>query len=132
MTVLDPGHKYELFMLDNPEQARHLLLFVKREGPKYPGNVGHHYGTNLQDVFRACIERFQYLQKQEPCDENLRCIARLRMNIMDLEWRAARKHGRRLKPFNGAIESEPFCVVCGHIQCPGHDTNHSSISTAQV
>lgn len=47
MKVVDPGHTYELDVLDAPQQHQgHPLIFVKREGPGFLGNVGHNPGTN--------------------------------------------------------------------------------------
>lgn len=46
--VIDPGHLYELQVIDKVECAEpypSLLRFVKREGPGYPGNSGTYPGT---------------------------------------------------------------------------------------
>jgi hypothetical protein len=61
MKVLEAGHKYELLSLDGGEPQ--ILTFVKREGEGYPGNVGHHPGTTLQEVLRAEIDRGMYVGK---------------------------------------------------------------------
>ena len=62
MKVIDPGHKYELAHLDG--NGHEVLTFVKREGDGYPGNIDHHAGTNLQEVFRAALDRVKYLDNQ--------------------------------------------------------------------
>jgi len=115
MRVLDPGHKYALKHLDGPGEE--ILTFVKREGASYPGNVGKYAGTNLQEDWRAGINRLQYLNTQQPHAANGRCIERLRANIADLEKRAAEQHGRSMPAFADAVEDMPVCDNCGHVEC---------------
>lgn len=126
MRVIDPGHNYELARLDVLAPYHEQTLdFVKREGPKYPGNVGHYSGTTLQEVWRACIDRLKYLHNQEPCAENLECLQKLRECIFSLEVRAARRHGRLLTSLSSidgyiaGIEEQPTCALCLHIGCKG-------------
>ncbi len=130
MKVLDPGHQYELEMLDVPtivEKGTYVaiptLQFVKREGPGYPGNKGHYHGTNIQEVLRVLIDRIQYLQGQKECPENRMILRHLRHCIMLLEQRAARRHGDMMRmsevPLEG-IESMTTCKTCGHIRCNVH------------
>ncbi len=118
MQILDEGHLYHLNHLDG--DGTELLRFVKREGLGYPGNDGHYAGTNLQEVLRALIDRFKYLDSQEHCDENYDCIYFLRHCILSLEQRAAKRH-KRLLVINklDGIEFEKVCYYCGHIQCTG-------------
>jgi hypothetical protein len=115
--VIDPGHQYGLAHLD--DNLEEVLTFVKREGPKYPGNEGSHPGTNLQECWRAEIARLKYLDAQQPCQENYDCINWLRHCILRLQQRAARIHQRDLPVFWGWIENQPFCSLCGHIGCLG-------------
>lgn len=130
MKVIDPGHVYDLdwFDGDPPIKTRsgyqvwNELVFMKREGDKYPGNVGHHPGTNIQEVLRALIDRVKYLDKQIPHDENTKIIMNLRSALWSLECRAAERHGRK-KPRYIDIELEPTCTICGHVGCEG--TCHS-------
>lgn len=68
MKVLDQGHKYQLDTLDGKEPE--ILTFVKREGDKYPGNVGSYSGTTTQEVLRVLIDRTKYVDKQIPAREN--------------------------------------------------------------
>ena len=117
MTVLDPGHRYELHHFDG--SAIEVLQFVKREGPGYPGNCGHYEGTNIQEVLRALIERLQYLDKQIHHRCNDVSIYNLRNVIRLLEIRAAERHGRPVPMFTYDIETMPTCVGCGHIGCSG-------------
>jgi len=125
MKVLDPGHHYELASLDEAQPPNGVLLpnrlfFVKREGPGYPGNIGHHAGTNLQEVLRVLIDRVQYLDWQIPDPANQAVIKNLRECILQLELRAAERHGRVLPDTRLDIEREPVCNVCGHIGCNQH------------
>lgn len=135
MKVIDPGHIYELDWLDGPpglgfshssnavdeslKESR--LIFVKREGElKYPGNIGHYPGTNLQEVLRACIDRVKYLDKQVHDGRNENVIKNLRHAIWYLEQRAASRHDRELEiPAGSYIENLPTCKKCGHIGCTG-------------
>ena len=122
MKVLDPGHKYQLNPLDGDNIQ--FLTFVKREGEKFPGNKGHYSGTTLQEVFRACIERVNYVNNQIPDERNDAIIIYLRDAILLLEERAAERHGRRLSNtmLGGKvpIELRPTCVFCGHLECGDH------------
>jgi hypothetical protein len=122
MQEVDPGHKYELDVLDG--SGPHLLTFVKREGNNFPGNVGHYKGTNLQEVLRAMIARVKYLDKQIPCMENKEIINQFRYCILRLEGRAARRHGRlpdeKMYVSYGEIEALSTCGLCRHIGCEGN------------
>lgn len=139
MKVIDPGHKFELTILDG--LGPHLLTFVKREGPGYPGNVGHYPGTNLQEVLRALIERVKYLDHQVPCSENKQLLLFFRESIFLLERRAAKRHNRwfDLIPEKERIEKLPACPTCGHLEhiCgskPTVDvlTGHQSVGGSEV
>jgi hypothetical protein len=135
MKVIDPGHVFALSFLDgsitSPDMPKlgvllsSTLTFVKREGDGYPGNVGHHPGTNLQEVLRALISRVKYLDGQESHQNNSLIIKNLRHAIWLLEQRAAERHGR---PFelsamgvvdinDSSIEDAPTCQRCGHVGC---------------
>jgi hypothetical protein len=122
MRVIDPGHKYALKRLDG--DGEEIITYVKREGLKYPGNVGHHSGTTLQECWRADIHRLLYVNNQEPCSATVDCIEHLRLCILFLEHRAALRHGRKppveySDPDLNCIETMPTCVNCGHIGCSG-------------
>lgn len=128
MKVIDPGHVYDLVWVDGrPEADGHPILdyanrltFVKREGEKYPRNVGHHPGTQIQEVLRTLIDRLYYVNTQEPDVANAVVISNLREAIFTLECRAAKRHGRRFDLRLWAdIEKHPVCLKCGHIGCIG-------------
>lgn len=127
MKVIDPGHEYELDWLDGkPPIERsggvedgNRLIFVKRSGNGYPGNVGYHPGTNIQEVLRALIERVKYLDGQIHDERNGAVLANLRGALYLLEDRAAERHGRRLTVQARNIEHQPTCNLCGHIECDG-------------
>lgn len=125
MKVIDPGHEYELTMLDLPEGFVETLMFVKREGPGYPGNVGHHPGTNIQEVLRALIDRVKYLNNQITDARNGRVISHLRNAMWLLEDRAAERHGRTLDVHMREIEKLPTCTKCGHVSCEGKCDSHT-------
>lgn len=118
MRVIDPGHQYALNHLDG--NLEELLTFVKREGPKYPGNQGSHPGTNIQECLRAIIDRIKYVDAQIPHWRNKHAIVAMRDVLECLEFRAAERHGRILHLSPGLnIEDEEVCPKCGHIGCIG-------------
>jgi len=120
MKVLDPGHAYQLQYLDGPQdKGWDTLVFVKREGENYPGNVGHHAGTTMQEVLRALIDRVQYVNGQVPDPTNEQVLQHLRSAIWYLELRAARRHGRQFRAPERFIETSPTCPKCLHIGCEG-------------
>lgn len=128
MKVIDPGHIYELDWLDvepglSSEAVEgigcNILTFVKREGPKYPGNVGHYPGTQMQEVLRALIDRVKYVNKQIPTQENDFVLQNLRNAMWWLERRAAWRHNRPFIVPLTDIEWQPTCSKCGHIGCEG-------------
>ena len=106
MKIIHPGHYYLLDSLDGGHPAP--LIFVKRQGSKYPGNYESHPGTNMQEVLRALIERCQYVYNQIPNHETEFVIHELRLSILLLEERAAKRHGRVLET-QGPIEDMPTC-----------------------
>lgn len=127
MRCLDPGHSYSVDVYDAAQPAEAFLVFMKREGNSYPFNVGHYSGTNCQEVIRVLIDRVKYLQKQIPCPENGVIIDHLRGALRAFEYRAARRHARRLGNLPADIESVRVCSQCGHIGCEVHE-----IKTAEL
>lgn len=119
MKVLDAGHKYELATLDGGFPQ--VLTFVKRhdeENPtRFPGNRDSHPGTTIQNVLRALLERFRYLQRQHACLENVACIFCLRLSLWLIEFRAARRHRRFFIRSLSFAEHAPMCIKCGHTLC---------------
>lgn len=134
MRILDAGHEFMLNNLDGTRGEEQTLYFVKREGAGYPGNVGHHSGTTVQEVLRACISRLDYVNNQISDYETQTATEMLKRAIFKLEARAARKHGRSLATlglihvpgtneemyFTGNIAELLTCPVCGHIGCTGN------------
>jgi hypothetical protein len=123
MRIEYPGHSYYLHTLDSITRElggryEQILVFVMRTGPKYPGNPCHFAGTNLQEVFRACLDRVWYLDKQQPCWQNKPIKWGLSLFIWLLEWRAARKHKRAIPGIHNSIFGK-FCLECGHVGCKG-------------
>ena len=120
MRVIDPGHRYELEILDLHFHADwpRELIFVKREGPKFPGNVGHHPGTTCQEVLRAVVDRLHYVGHQIPAWQTTVAMFLGGVMIWLLEHRAARRHGRRSPGLKAAIRGEG-CERCGHVGCQG-------------
>lgn len=128
MREIDPGHMYELDQLDRPDEdklAPQFLKFVKRDTPpeKYPGNEGHYPGTTIQECCRVIIARCLYVNGQDYCGATAVVITHQRASILELEVRAALRHGRKLENVRFDIENEPTCMLCGHIQPQTH--NHA-------
>ena len=123
MKVIDPGHEYELAHLDGDGSSR--LVFVKREGDGYPGNVGHHEGTTMQEVLRALIDRAKYVNAQIPSAYTLAAIDCMRTAIEYFEVRAAKRHGREFISSTVPIEERITCLKCGHIGCLGSCRKHT-------
>jgi hypothetical protein len=125
MKILDPGHSYLLKMYDiEPSVAvgEHHLIFMKRQGPGYPGNFGQHAGTNCQEVLRALIDRVKYVDKQIPHPENKTILTSLRRALLSLDVRAAERRGAEglpiwpLPSIDGKyIEDYEPCPKCGHL-----------------
>jgi len=91
--VTEPGHRYELDMLDTKYADTHGLTFVKRVGDGYPGNEPPpHHGVIIQEVLRALIDRLQYVNGQSACNENEMAQYHLRKSFFLLELRAWRRH----------------------------------------
>ena len=124
MKILDPGHRYWLDMLDVEGDERHgveMLTFVKRQGPRYPGNTSYYPGVNCQEVLRALIDRVKHLDKQTPDEHNAPILRSLREALWLFESRAAKRYGREfpaLEEFE-SIEDEKTCPLCAHIRCSG-------------
>lgn len=120
MTELDAGHTYTVKVLDGLPGQTDVIQFVKREGDKYPGNKGHHCGTTMQEVLRACICRAMYVNNQIPCKETENAINAMMEAVWLFEIRAARVHNRQ---FVGGADQAVFglaCDTCGHVQCKEH------------
>lgn len=121
MKVIDPGHDYDLRTLDMGDRTVRLV-FVKREGVDYPGNVGHHGGTTMQEVIRALIDRGRYVNAQKPNAETEAAIEHLSIANFLLESRAARLKGRPLAAASlREFESLPVCDRHLHVSCPACD-----------
>lgn len=85
----------------------------------YPGNKGHHTGTNIQEVLRACADRLLYLHNQIPDEDTHSARLAIEGAIFLLECRAARRHKREQTfSIDEAVKGKT-CHKCGHIHCDG-------------
>lgn len=125
MKIIDPGHEYEVASLDGDLPQK--IVFVKREGPGYPGNVGSHPGTTIQEVLRVCIDRLFYVYEQTPCAETEAAANQLVTAILLLELRAKRRKNKALD-LKGCLTIDwlETCATCGHINC---EEQHASKNT---
>jgi hypothetical protein len=119
MKVIDPGHVYEVDAVDGGSPQR--IVFVKREGANYPGNVGSHPGTQMQELLRVLLHRARYVNAQIQSDDTDIAIRCMQEALGAMEVRHARKHNRRLMAGSfDEIENAPTCKTCGHIECQEH------------
>jgi hypothetical protein len=118
MKVIDPGHYYELNVLDGDLPLPAYLRFVKREGPGYPGNKGQYPGTTCQEVLRACVDRLEYVNKQQPSHYTQEARSLIKDAIYNLEMRAAERHGRPYPGWDEATHGK-CCPKCNHVGCEG-------------
>lgn len=128
MKAIDPGHLYELDVLDGAWPTTELR-FVKRVGDKFPGNAEPAYGGVLsQEVIRALIDRTHYVNAQKPHHENDIAISGLRSALKAFEIRAAMERGDHSAGLKIALMTEPerwpACAGCGHILC---NRNHEEV-----
>lgn len=123
MRVIVPGHVYHLEVYDIPERGMAqvpYLVFMRRVGEKYPGNIDTSPGTNCQEVLRVLIDRCQYLNQQWPHLQTEKAIRDLRRALTRFEVRAKQVKGKKFKlnpERRATIEHMPTCKVCGHILC---------------
>lgn len=116
MKVLDPGHEYILEGVGDTDVQQ--IIFVKNEGPAYPGNVGFHGGILTQELLRVCIDRTKYLNAQGSCMETELALAAMRQALAWYEVRAARCRGTHIEgEHSDALDNVEPCAVCGHNQC---------------
>ena len=113
------GHEYKARVLDGEEGQMALIRFVMRNDPpdKYPGNDDAFPGVIIQELLRAILDRMDYLDKQNPCDENKWIMGHLREAFMGLEIRAHRRHDTAMPELDAPIETYEPCPTCGHIFC---------------
>ena len=122
MKVIDQGHKYEVDVYDGEPGQTEIRTYMKRKGPKYPGNKSQYPGTNCQEDLRVLIDRVEYLQKQDQCPHNLAIIEYLRRALWLFEDRAARRHNIDQFDFRpDDIQYAEACKTCGHVVCKGHN-----------
>lgn len=118
----DRGHTFYLEHLDGGQRNLSRLRFVKRMGPRYPGNTSAYEGTTSQEVLRALIARARYVYRQRPCWETRLSVWLYRTAIWLYEHRAARVHKRKLSLRTlPSIETLRTCGTCGHVQCLEHE-----------
>lgn len=127
MKIIDPGHEYLLEGVgDDLAASSQRIVFVKNEGDKYPGNVGHHGGVITQEVLRVLIDRTKYLNAQGSCAETELALAAMRQALFWYEVRAARCRGTYIEGERiDALDNAPVCQVCGHNQC--HRIEHDRL-----
>lgn len=123
MRTIESGHRFVLTNLDFTDESdmSQELVFVKRIGEKYPGNLyPPHPGTTIQEVIRALIARCEYVHWQIPCIETKMTIGLLKTVIALLEIRAKRVKGKHLN-WNDLewLHFAETCEACGHIECKG-------------
>ena len=116
MKVIEPGHIYIVDSVDGVYPQK--IVFVKREGERYPGNVGAHAGTQMQELLRVVADRARYVNNQIPCFETDAAIQLVEIAILLMEARAKRVKGKSL---TGLTVQQAIgwkiCTTCGHVNC---------------
>jgi len=122
MTCLDPGHLYEVKLLDTKAFPYLIqrIQFVKREGKNYPGNKNTQPGTTTQELLRVCCDRLRYVNNQKPHVETIRALRFCQEAIMALENRAAEIYGRNQFIYPEDTEFGNCCYKCNHVDCSGN------------
>lgn len=137
MRVRDPGHQYDLHCLDSEDGSRQTLTFVKRVGPRYPGNVGAHGGTTTQEVLRALIDRTKYVDRQIHHRANDTVLDCLMSALWALENRARDERGQPrhspsdfvIAPDRLTFEQMKICPKCAHVDCLKHEPDFEGVDT---
>jgi hypothetical protein len=121
MEITDPGHSYRLRLYWPDGGTSYTTLpihFIKKEGEKFPGNVGSYSGTLTQEVLRALIDRLLYVNNQKHSRYTSLAIAALRMAFYELEQRVRDERDQPVLDVDiDFIEHYAACNVCGHIIC---------------
>jgi hypothetical protein len=95
MTILTPGHRYELSNFEHPNNVQ-VLQFIE----KYPSPgdetvlLTAHDGTTNEEVLIMLIDRMCFLQAKMPSRENAIVITKLEECLMWLNKRTAERKAR--------------------------------------
>jgi hypothetical protein len=100
ITVVTPGHCYELPNYQHPEEPGQLLQFVQKEPSLTDPTelILVEDGTTTEDVLTVLIDRLAYLQDQFPCRENEFALSSLQTAK---DWLEARTRDRVARGVEG-------------------------------
>lgn len=116
MIAIDAGHLYEVSNADGDGTQR-IQFVVRRDlaGEPLPPERRRE-GILSQELLRVLIDRTLYLNSEDPCDEDVQIVHKLRDCLRLYESRAARRTIEKLS----MPEHADTCDECGHILC-GHE-----------
>jgi len=112
--VLDPGHRYEL--KGNKGGRSKVLEFFKDAAINGDG----YDGTTIQEVLRALIDRVLFLDAQVSGGGTLSFVGVWRTQILELEVRAAGRHGLCMFEARRVMEGWPDLVEIAPRHADGH------------
>lgn len=99
MTVLTPGHTYELSNFENKDVAGQTLQFIHKE-PIHEGTTDLKTisdGTTNEELLEVLIDRMKFLQYKFPCRENAIVITNLEESLMWLNKRTSDRLKRNVE-----------------------------------
>jgi hypothetical protein len=114
MKVIEPGHVYELAEVDGI--GSQTVRFVRRRDDNarlLSADEGLHPGILGQELLRVLINRTLYLNDEDPCQEDIEIVARLRECLRLYESRAARRTIEKMP----MPERADACPICHHLLC---------------
>lgn len=112
MKVIEPGHVYEIVNVDG--DGVQTITFVRRRGNDAEVLTdGRHEGILSQELIRVLINRTLYLNDEDPCQEDVEIVHKLRDCLRLYESRASRRTIEKLT----MPEMADACPICHHLLC---------------
>lgn len=111
MRVIEAGHVYEMFNVDG--DGIQTVRFVRRRGEDARLLDARHAGVLGQELLRVLVDRTLYLNDEDPCNEDVEIVQKLRDCLRLYESRAARRTIEKLS----MPEKADACPVCHHLLC---------------
>lgn len=111
MRVIEPGHVYAMANVDGDGEQR--IQFVRRRGERAELLRTFTAGVLSQELLRVLIDRVRYLNDEDPCDEDVQILHKLRDCLRLFESRAARRTIEKMP----MPELADACPICHHLLC---------------
>src|SRR3990167_2923046 len=95
MTIITPGHRYELLNFNQPNTLGQTLQFIEKvldTDSQEPGDLRTvNDGTTNEEVLAVLIDRLNFLQAKFPCRENAIVITKLQESLFWLQYRTEQR-----------------------------------------